>query len=92
MHLDETDGADGDQILDVDPRILEAAGDVDHQPQVPLDESLPGLQIPLLEALEQGGLLLPGQGRRQGVAAPDVVASAGEQQPPFGQQGADSVM
>ena len=29
--LDESDGPDGNQVLDIDARILEPAGDVDHQ-------------------------------------------------------------
>ena len=40
--LDQPDGADGDQVLDVDARVLKPAGDVHHQAQVVLDEAGPG--------------------------------------------------
>ena len=70
--LDEADGADGDQVLDVDAGVLKPAGDVHHQPQVSLDEGLTGQQLPSLQAGDPLRLLLPGQRRRQRVAAADV--------------------
>lgn len=47
--LDEPDGTNGDQVLDVDASVLEPAGNIDHQPQVPLDEGLPHRQFPLIQ-------------------------------------------
>ena len=70
--LDEADGADGDEVLDVDARVLKPPGDVGHQAQIVLDEQIPGLVVPLLQAGDEGPLLLPAQGGWQGVAAPDI--------------------
>lgn len=46
--------------------------DIHHQPQIPLNERLSGLWVPLLQAGDDLRLLLSGQRRRQGVAAADV--------------------
>ena len=70
--LDEADGADGDQVLDVDAGVLKAAGNVHHQPQIPLDEGLPHRQLASVQPGQQRRLLVPGQRRRQGVAAADI--------------------
>ena len=70
--LDQPDGADGDQVLDVDAGVLKAAGNVHHQPQIPLDEGLPHRQLASVQPGQQRRLLVPGQRRRQGVAAADI--------------------
>ncbi len=87
--LDEADGADGDQVLDVDARVLEASGDIDHQPEVPLDEDLPGVLVSGVQAGQDLGLLLPAQGRREGVAAADVLDLPGPQKAQALQQPAE---
>ena len=51
--LDEADGADGDEILNGDTGILKAAGDIDHQAQVSLNEALLGGLLPLLAAAQK---------------------------------------
>ena len=70
--LDQPDRADGDQILDVDAGVLEAARDEDHQAQVVLDEEPARGVIADVERADRRLLVLSLQGRRQGVAAADV--------------------
>ena len=45
--LDKADGADGDQILHAHAGVVKALGNVDHQPEVVLDEQRLGFLIPL---------------------------------------------
>ena len=84
--LDETDGADGNEILDVDARILEPAGDVHHQTQVMLDQLLSGGL--LSQSVQQLRLSLPAQRRWKRIAAADIMQlrlpaqSQTAQQPP----------
>ena len=77
--LDEADGADGDQILLVGVLGVVLFHDVGHQPQVPLDQDVPGRLVPggvapeILPFLRRGQRLgkgaAPGQpqGKEQGV-------------------------
>ena len=83
--LDQADGADGDQVLDVDPRVLKPPGDVHHQAEVVLDEGAGGALVPLGQALDELALLLPVQGGWQHVAAPDVHELSRLPQPEAGQ-------
>ena len=68
--LDEADGADGDEVLDVDARVLKPPGDVGHQAQIVLDEQIPGLVVPLLQAGDEGPLPPPGSGGLAGCRCP----------------------
>ena len=51
--LDQADGADGDQVLDVDAGILKPPGDVHHQTQVVLDQHGPRPLVPRPQAGDQ---------------------------------------
>lgn len=55
-----------------------------HQAHIPLDEDIPGLQIPLGPALQAGLLLLRGQGLGKGAEAAGEVQ--GQKQAAFQQQ------
>ena len=70
--LDEADGPDGDQVLDVHAGVLEPARDVDHEPQIALDEPGPRGLVARGGLLQEGLLLLRGKRRRENVAAADV--------------------
>ena len=60
--LDEADGADGDEILLIGALGIVLFHDVGHQTQVPLDQHIPGLRIPLGVPAEVLPLLRGGQG------------------------------
>ena len=59
--LDESNGADGDQVLLIGALGIVFLDDVGHQAQVPLDEYIPGLLISLGVAAEIFPLLCGGQ-------------------------------
>ena len=66
--LDEPDGADGNEILQIDARILKASGDVDDEAQVMLDELVAGFEVaPLRPCLNVSALLLGAEGFRKGM-------------------------
>ena len=44
--FDQTDGADGDQIVRLFPRVVELFDDVSDEPQVSLDQDVAGLLAP----------------------------------------------
>ena len=60
--LDEADGADGDEILLIGTLGIVLFHDMGHQAQVPLDQDVPGLRIPLGVPAEVLPLLRGGQG------------------------------
>ena len=63
--LDESDGADGDQILLVGVLGVVLLHDMGHQAEIPLDEHVPGVLVPLAPAAEILPLLGGGQGLRE---------------------------
>ena len=54
--LNEADGADGDQVLQVHSGVFKAPGDKHHQPQIVLDEQLSCIIVSQGKAFQ--GLLL----------------------------------
>ena len=70
--LDQANCADGDEILNVDAGVFKAPRDVDHKPQIALDERLPCLLVALGQTGDQRALLLGRQRGREDVAPADV--------------------
>ena len=70
--LDQANRADGDEILNVDAGVFKAPRDVDHKPQIALDEPGPRGLVASGGLLQEGLLLLRGKRRRENVAAADV--------------------
>ena len=67
--LDESNGADGDQILLIVRLCIVFLNDVGHQPEIVLHQPVPSLQIPLRPPLQTRPLLLRQQrpGERTGI-------------------------
>ena len=94
--LDETDGADGDEILQPQPGGFELFGNVDHQAQIVDDKGLPCGGVALVQPGKNRLFLLFGERRRKGIRTIDVVHPAerrkfspqlGEQQAEFPENG-----
>lgn len=77
--LDQSDGADGDQIVLIPVGRIVLFHDVRHQAQVVLDEDVPGLQITLRHPLQVHPLLLRFQRTGEGAASPAGEAQGEEQ-------------
>ena len=71
--LDQANGADGDEVLQIDAGGFKLSGDVHHQPQVVDDQLLPRVLVLTGKAFKKILLLLPTQRRRQGLCAVYVV-------------------
>ena len=56
--LDEPDGADGNEVLEIDARIFKPPRDIHDQAQVVLDERLPRRLVPGGEGLDRAALVL----------------------------------
>ena len=89
--LDETDGADGDEILQPQPGGFELFGNVDHQAQIVDDEGLPCGSVALVQPGKNRLFLLFGERRRKGIRTVDVVHPAGRRKffPQLGEQQAE---
>ena len=70
--LDEPDGADGNEVLEIDTRIFKPPRDIHDQAQVVLDERLPRRLVPGGKGLDRAALVLGPKRRGQNVAAADV--------------------
>ena len=68
--LDKADGADGDQILHAHAGVVKALGNVDHQPEVVLDEQRLGFLIPLCPQPVDDFLLFFGSSGAGSTSAP----------------------
>ena len=71
--LDQSDGADGDQILQIDAGIVEPPGQIDHKAEVVLDQGVSRLPVSVPDPKQQRPLRLPVQRGRQDIAASNVV-------------------
>ena len=71
--LDQTDRSYRDQVLQIDPGVLKAAGNKYHQPQISLDQQLLGLLVAFDEACKYSLLIGSLQGRRQNIRATDIM-------------------
>ena len=79
--LDETDGANGNQILNAHAGIFKPPGNIDHQPEIVFDQRLFGRLVSGGQGGDAQLLLLGPEGRRQDVAAADVIDRRGLPQP-----------
>ncbi|MMZ63971.1 hypothetical protein D1872_262630 [compost metagenome] len=71
--LDQSDRTDGNQILDIDARILELSGDINDQSEIPFDQHGPDRGIAGRELLEQIFFFLARQWRRQRFTPADII-------------------
>ena len=56
--LDQANGADGHQVLNMDAGVVKFAGNVHHQPQIVLNEGAANTDFPLFESVQQGDFTL----------------------------------
>ena len=70
--LDQADGTNGNQVLQVDAGVFKPPGNVNYQPQVVLYQTLFGRFVPPLQGFQGFLLLLSLQGRGQHIASADV--------------------
>ena len=84
--FNQTNGPNGNQILNAHSGVFKPAGDVHHQTEVPFNELRLDRLIPLVQAGNELRFLVPAQGRGEGVAPADVHDFPRQLQTPSGQK------
>ena len=70
--LDEADAPHLKQVVQIFPAVYEPLHHAEHQPQIPVDELLPGFLVPLPHPFQKGGLFLSLSTGSRDVSMPQI--------------------